>query len=188
MNDPNAHILREGTGTSAVAQVAQLVASVLSEHEIPHLIAGGLAVQEHGYPRMTLDVDVIVPDILESRELLTSDLSGPFIHDPEFQDTVRHKPTGIQINLLPGGKVLKRGCRVPFPMPNEVSAGPKLISLQDLISLKLDSWAQSPVRRLRDKTDVIELIARRKLSRDLPVHPAVQKLYQETWDALQNEH
>jgi hypothetical protein len=59
--------------------------------------------------------------------------------------------------------------------------------LEQLLSLKLDSSAHSPLRRLRDKTDVVELILRRKLPRDLAVAPAVRLLYLETWDALQAE-
>ncbi len=63
----------------------------------------------------------------------------------------------------------------------------QIVKLEELVSLKLDSAAHSPLRRLRDKTDVVELILRRKLPRDLPVAPAVRRLYQETWDALQAE-
>jgi hypothetical protein len=59
--------------------------------------------------------------------------------------------------------------------------------LDVLLSLKLDSAAHSPLRRLRDKTDVVELILRRKLPRDLPVAPVVRPLYLETWDALRAE-
>ena len=63
----------------------------------------------------------------------------------------------------------------------------QIVSLEDLLSLKLDSSAHSPLRRLRDKTDVVELILRRKLPRDLPVAQAVRPLYLKTWDALQAE-
>jgi hypothetical protein len=59
--------------------------------------------------------------------------------------------------------------------------------LEELISLKLDSWANSPLRRLRDKTDVVELILRRKLPRGLAVLAAVRDMYLETWNALQAE-
>ena len=47
----------------------------------------------------------------------------------------------------------------------------------------------SPIvfRRHKDKTDVIELIKYRKLSRDLVLNPAVRALYTETWDALEAE-
>jgi hypothetical protein len=46
---------------------------------------------------------------------------------------------------------------------------------------------KSPLKRLRDKTDVVELILRRNLSRDLAVNPVVATLYADTWDALQAE-
>lgn len=82
---------------------------------------------------------------------------------------------------------MKRGCKVPFPQPKTVAEKFQIISLEDLISLKLDSWAGSPNRRFKDKADVNELILRRKLTRDLAVNPVVRALYLETWDALQAE-
>ena len=91
------------------------------------------------------------------------------------------------IDLLPAGKVLRRGCKVPFPQPGKIAEQIQIVTLEDLISLKLDSWAGSPVRRHKDKSDVIELIKYRNLPRDLPINPVVRALYTETWDALQAE-
>jgi hypothetical protein len=179
--------LREATGTSAVAETARAVAAALARYDIAHLIAGGLAVQEHGYPRVTTDVDIIVPDVLEAVEFGAADLSGHLTRVPTFQDRLEDKQTGVMIDLLPAGKVLKTGCKVPFPAPTSASDRLQFITLEELISLKLDSWANSPVRRLRDKTDVIELIARRNLSRSLAIQAAVRHIYVETWDALQAE-
>jgi hypothetical protein len=85
------------------------------------------------------------------------------------------------------GNVLKRGCKVPFPHPVKTTEKLQIVGLEELLTLKLDSSARSPPRRLRDKTDVVELILRRKLPRDLPVAPTVRQLYLETWDALQAE-
>ena len=59
--------------------------------------------------------------------------------------------------------------------------------LEDLISLKLDSWSVNPTHRLKDKSDVVELIKNRKLPRELPVAAAVKQFYVETWDALRAE-
>ncbi len=140
MTNQDAYLLRENTGTSGVVETARAAVAVLADHDIPHLIVGGIAVQEHGYPRVTIDVDILVPDVLEAVEWLTASLTKPFI-----------------------------------------------VKLEELISLKLDSWSGSPLRRHKDKTDVIELITRRKLPRDLAVHPVVRPLYEETWDALQAE-
>jgi len=182
-----AHILRENTGTSGLVESARAAVATLADHDIPHLIVGGLAVQEHGYPRVTIDVDIVVPDVLEAVEWLTASLTGPFYRVPEVVDSVEDRRNGVHIDLLPAGKVLKHGCKVPFPQPGKVAEQFQIVSLEDLISLKLDSWAGSPARRLKDKADVNELILRRKLPRDLAVNPAVRALYTETWDALLSE-
>jgi len=170
-----------------VLESARTAAAVLAEHDIPHLIVGGVAVQEHGYPRVTIDVDIVVPDVLEAVEWLTASLTGPFHRVPKVEDRVEDQRNGVFIDLLPAGKVLKAGCKIPFPEPKAVAEQPQIISLEELISLKLDSWSGSPIKRHKDKTDVIELIIRRKLPRDLAVNPAVRALYLETWDALQAE-
>ena len=179
--------MRENTGTSGVVETARAAVEVLADHDIPHLIVGGIAVQEHGYPRVTIDVDIVVPDVLEAVEWLTASLTGPFYGVPEVHGRVEDRRNGVFVDLLPAGKVLKRGCRVPFPQPGKVVEELQIVKLEELISLKLDSWSGSPLRRHKDKTDVIELITRRKLPRDLAVAPAVRDLYIETWDALQNE-
>lgn len=183
----SAYILREATGTSGVLQSARDAVAVLADHDIPHLIVGGLAVQEHGYPRTTIDVDIVVPDVLEAVDWLTANVTGPFFAVPTFQDRVEDRRNGVKIDLLPAGRVLQRGCKVPFPQPGKVAEKLQIVSLEDLISLKLDSWAGAPTRRHKDKTDVIELIQHRNLPRDLAVNPAVRKHYVETWDALQKE-
>jgi hypothetical protein len=186
MNE-SAYILREATGTSGLVQTARDAVAVLAEHDIPHLIVGGLAVQEHGYPRTTIDVDIVVPDVLEAVEFLTASLTGPFYHVPKFHDRVEDRRNGVKIDLLPAGRVLQRGCKIPFPAPGKVAEQIQFVPLEELISLKLDSWSNSPTRRLKDKADVVELIKYRNLPRDLAVAPAVRALYTETWDALQAE-
>ncbi len=187
MNNQAAYILRENTGTSGIVETARTAVSVLVDHEIPHLIVGGLAVQEHGYPRVTIDVDIVVPDVLEAVEFLTASLTGPFYRVPGVDDRVEDRRNGVMVDLLPAGKVLRRGCKVPFPQPGKVAEQIQIVTLEDLISLKLDSWAGSPSRRLKDKADVNELILRCKLPRDLAVDSAVRAHYLETWDALQAE-
>jgi hypothetical protein len=187
VTNQGAYILRENTGTSGLVESARAAVEILADHDIPHLIVGGLAVQEYGYPRVTIDVDIVVPDVLEAVEFLTASLTGPFYRVPEFYNRVEDRRNGVMIDLLPAGEVLKNGCNVPFPQPAQATEQFQIVKLEELISLKLDSWSGSPVRRHKDKTDVIELIARRKLPRDLAVAPVVRALYTETWDALQAE-
>jgi hypothetical protein len=183
----SAYILRENTGTSGIIETARAAVTVLAQNDIPHLIVGGLAVQEHGYPRVTIDVDIVVPDVLEAVEFLTASLTGPFFKVYGIDNRVEDRRNGVEIDLLPAGHVLKNGCKVPFPEAKTVAETLQIISLEDLISLKLDSWKNSPNYRLKDKADVVELIKYRKLPRDLAINPAVRALYLETWDALQAE-
>jgi hypothetical protein len=187
MADNSAYVLRENTGTSGVVLTARAAAAALADYEIPHLIVGGVAVQEHGYPRVTIDVDIVVPDVLEAVEFLAANLTGPFARVSGWPDRLEDRRNGVNIDLLPAGQVLKSGCKVPFPEPTKSTEELQIVALETLVSLKLDSWSNNQLKRLRDKTDVVELILRRKLSRDLPVAPPVQSIYHEIWDALQKE-
>jgi hypothetical protein len=187
VTEHTAFLLRKNTGTLSIEDTARVAVRVLAHLRIPHLIIGGLAVQEHGYYRVTLDVDIVVPDVLEAVELVTSDLSGPFARVSGVEDRIRDKRNEVFVDFLPAGRVVKRGCQVPFPKPTVVTEQLQIVGKMDLISLKLDSWQNSPTLRLRDKTDVVELILRCKLPRDLNVVPAVRESYVATWDALKAE-
>ena len=187
MTDQGAYILRENTGTSGLVNSARDAVAVLADHDIPHLIIGGLAVQEHGYPRVTIDVDIVVPDVIEAVEFLTKSLTGPFRLVSAVDGQVKDRSNGAIIDLLPAGRIMKAGCKIPLPQPKIVAENLQIIGLEDLISLKLDSWNGSPSKRIKDKADVTELILRRKLPRNLAVAPAVRQLYTETWDAIQAE-
>lgn len=187
MRNTGAYTLRETTGTSGLERTLRDAVAVLARHLAPHLVVGGLAVQEHGYFRVTTDCDIVVGDVFEAVDLLTAGFSGPFTRIPGNQDSVQDTRNGVIINLLRAGHVLKEGCRVPFPTPQEVWDQPRFVSLEKLISLKLDSWSNSPNRRHKDKTDVIELIKTLHLPRELAVDEPVRTLYLETWNALTAE-
>lgn len=187
MPSRDACLLRETTGTSGLDQTVREAVDILGRHLVPHLVAGGMAVQEHGYHRVTLDVDIVVPDVLDAAEVLTADLSGPFERYPGCEDTVRDRRNGVLINLLPGGRGYKSASKVPFPLPSEVADIPKFVPLPKLISLKLDSWMNNQTRRIKDKADVIELIKARHLPRELALDEPVRAAYCEMWDALQAE-
>ncbi len=187
MTNYDAYILRETTGTSGVLMTAQTAAGALAEHLLSHLVVGGIAVQEHGYPRVTMDADLVVMDVLEAVDFLTADLSGPLAAVKDAAYRVQDRRNGVFVDLLAAGRVIKRGCKVAFPQPTVASDQLQIVRLEDLISLTLDSWSNTPLRRLRDKADVIELIIRRNLPRDLGVAPVIQHHYLEIWDGLKAE-
>jgi hypothetical protein len=179
----DAMTLWEGTGTAA-ARAAQNVSGLLADNGMPNLITGGLAVQLHGYPRMTVDVDLVVEDIQAVHK---------FLLDHGYQASVR-QPTAVidperrvRIDLLPAGKCLKPECQVPFPQPPKEASAMQPVDLQTLISLKLDSWKHTPARRIQDRADAAELIMRNGLHRDLRVHASVLDDYRALWDAIEAE-
>jgi|SRR4051812_23761908 hypothetical protein len=175
--------LWEATGTGVV-EAARAVSALLAENGMSALIAGGIAVQLHGYPRLTVDVDIVVRDVQEAHEfLLGHGYSASVLQPLAVIDNDRR----VRIDLLPAGRCLKADCEVPFPDPPPTPAVMQPVKIETLISLKLDSWKHTPLRRLKDKADVVELIIRNELPRDLKVHSAVLKDYQELWDGLEAE-
>lgn len=64
-----ADFLRESSGPN-IEKTLRKALKVLNLFGIPHYVADGFAVQEHGYPRFTVDVDIIVPDVESAREKL----------------------------------------------------------------------------------------------------------------------
>src|SRR5215831_3593340 len=68
-----AAFLRESSGSTNIEKTLLNAVKVLSLFGIPHYVCGGFAVQEHGYPRFTVDVDIIAPDVQLVRQKLCVD-------------------------------------------------------------------------------------------------------------------
>jgi hypothetical protein len=175
-----AEFLRESSGSTNIEKTLLKALKVLKLFNIPHYICGGFAVQEHGFPRLTVDVDIIVPDVQFAREKLS--MNG-FKANPGSKMTVTDRETKVEIDVLPGGGRVGPG-PVRFPMPAKVSDKPQILTLAELISLKLSSYIGSPFDRARDYGDVAELIKANHPSRQLGVDPKVRDEYHKIWDGL----
>jgi hypothetical protein len=172
--------LRESSGSTNIEKTLLKALKVLKLFHIPHYVCGGFAVQEHGFPRLTVDVDIIVPDVQFAREKLS--MNG-FKANPGSKMTVTDRETKVEIDVLPGGGKVGPG-PVTFPMPTKVSDKPQILTLAELISLKLSSYIGSPFDRARDYGDVAELIKANRPSRQLDVDPKVRDEYHKVWDGL----
>ena len=175
-----AEFLRESSGSTNIKQTLLKALKVLKLFNIPHYVCGGFAVQEHGYPRFTVDVDIIVPDVEFAIEKLS--MSG-FKRNSGSSMTVTDRETKVEIDLLPGGKKVDPG-PLTFPMPTHVSDQPQILKLGKLISAKLSTYMGVGVHRLQDYTDVSKLIVANHLPRDYGVEPKVRDTYQKLWDEL----
>lgn len=170
--------LRETLGNTPLIQTARRLAKALSDAGIPHLIVGGLAVQEHGYPRTTVDVDIVVPDVDVVRDYLS--IRG-FQEVAGTRSMLKDRANRVDVDLLPGGGSVGPHL-IPLPVPNAVSPTPVFAELPVLISQKISSYEANKRTRVRDLADVVELIHRMELSRDLLVDENVRAYYEKIWD------
>ena len=171
--------MRDSSGSNIEKALIKAV-KVLALLQIPHYVWGGFAVQEHGYPRFTVDVDIIVPDVDFAREKLA--LNG-FKESPGSKMTVTDQETRVEIDLLPGGDKVDPG-PLTFPVPARVSNEPQIRTLQSLISLKLSTYIGRGVHRIQDYADVVKLIEANRLQRDDDVDAKVRDAYQRAWDEI----
>jgi hypothetical protein len=174
-----AEFLRESSGSNIEKTLLKAV-KVLALFHIPHYVCGGFAVQEYGYPRFTVDVDVIVPDVEFAREKLC--MNG-FKANPGSRMTVTDSETKVEIDLLPGGNKVDPG-PLTLPLPTDVSDSPQLLTLEGLISSKLSTYIGRGIQRIQDYADVAKLIEANRLSREYGVDAKVRDVYHSIWDEL----
>ncbi len=165
-----AEFLRESSGSNIEKTLIKAV-KVLALFDIPHYVCGGFAVQEHGYPRFTVDVDIIVPDVEFAREKLR--MNG-----------FKEKP--VEIDLLPGGGKVDPG-PLTLPVPSQVSDQPQVLALPSLVSSKLSTYIGRGIQRIQDYADVAKLVEANHLPRDYGVDPKVRDLYHNIWDELHGQ-
>ena len=143
-------------GKGPVHQTMRRVVRLLDKARIPYVIIGGMALQVHGYERMTKDVDVLLtrPGFDEFRRLYVPKYFEPV---PGFSRRFVDRKNQRGVDILLTGLYPGRGKPGPiaFPDPERVRQQIKSVQyleLVPLIELKLAA------RRHRDFADVVELI------------------------------
>ena len=172
--------LRQASGSTQIEITLLKVLKVFKRFDIPHYVCGGFAVQEHGYPRFTVDVDIIVPDVAFAREELS--ING-FRPNGGSSRTLTDCETEVEVELLPGGSKVDSG-PLTLPMPAKISSTPLFLTLEELISSKLSTYMGRGVQGLQDFADVGKLIESNELARDFEVESGVQDLYRQLRDEL----
>jgi len=143
------------------------LAQRLSSEGIAYALLGGMALGEHGYVRMTEDVDVLLTagGLVRFRDQLEG--LGYVGTHPGATRSFRDVESGVRIEVLVTGEFPGDGRpkAVSFPDPAvaaEEVEGVRILSLPRLVELKLASGSSAP-HRLRDLADVQELIKVRGL-------------------------
>lgn len=141
---PNLKLTR-GVVAPEILRAAGLASQKLLEADIPHALAGGLAVGAHGYPRTTDDVDFLVGDeAFEKHEGGFVTLKLPLI----AIDNVR-----VDFVSIDESKGEERQLRPAVDEPH-LSNGIPIIPLTALVYMKLKAGRQ------KDTADLVELLKR----------------------------
>jgi hypothetical protein len=165
----------------------------LTAKGIVYALLGGLALAEHGYPRLTEDIDLLLtPDGLESfRQQLVGRGYRPAFSGA--MKTFRDTETGVRIEIVTTGEYPGDGLPKPVAFPDPMTPGVteeiegiRVVTLEKLIELKLASGMSAP-HRLRDLADVQDLITRLGLPLALAdqLNPWVQATYRDLWEKAQ---
>ena len=177
-------------GAADVHQAMRKLVAALDELGIPFAIVGGMALNEYGYRRVTVDVDVLMTR-QGLQQFKDAWLGRGYVEKFPGSRGLRDAELGVAIDVLVTGDYPGDGQPKPvqFPDPAKVavrSGGLPLIPLAKLVELKLASGISSP-QRMKDLTDVFELIKHTRSGRELSeaLDPSVRAKYLELWDIAQ---
>lgn len=178
-------------GEDEVFKSLRRIARRLDDLGIPYAVAGGMALNAHGFRRLTVDVDILVTP--EGLRTIHERLEG-FGYIPPFTGSkhLRDTETGVRVEFLVSGQYPGDGKPKPvaFPDPAEVAvefSGVKYLGLPTLVELKLASGMTGGLHRMKDLTDVIAIINALKLPAEYAdrLNPFVRDKYLELWNGLQ---
>src|SRR6266545_4649324 len=148
-------------GEADVQRALFKLARLLAEAHIPYVVVGAMALNEYGYRRVTLSVDILLTreglDALRTRALGQGYVEK-FPGSRGLRDTEHNVPIDVVISGEYPGDGRPKSVRFPDPADAAVrGARVALVSLPVLVELKLASGMSAP-HRLRDLADVLELI------------------------------
>ncbi len=177
-------------GEADVQRALERLAHLLDEERIAYAIVGGMALNEWGYRRVTVDVDVLLTaDGL--RRLKARALGRGYVEKFPGSRGLRDAEAGVNDDVVLAGEYPGDGQPKPvaFPDPGQVAvrgARVALLPLPRLIELKLASGL-SAAHRLKDLADVLELVRALTLPRELgaALDASVRPKYEELWEAAQ---
>jgi hypothetical protein len=186
-----AHAQRFFMGKAEVYDALLKLTRLLDSDGIPYAIVGAMALNEHGYQRVTTDVDVLLTR--EGLEQFKSRWLGRgYVDKFPGSKGLRDAENRVDIDVLIAGEFPGDGKPKPVVFPDPASAAVsgergRFLPLPTLLNLKLAS-GMTAAHRLRDLADVLEVIRRLELPRDFAgqLHPYVRAKFDELWVSAQS--
>jgi hypothetical protein len=177
-------------GDGDVQHALRKLVDILDREGIPYAIAGAMALNEYGYRRVTVDVDVLLTADGLAR-LKQAVLGLGYVEKFPGSKGLRDTEHGVAIDVLVAGEYPGDGKPKPvrFPDPQTVAIRGEhgaFLPLARLVELKLASGMSAP-HRLKDLADVLELVRSASLPMDLEreLDVSVRDKYRELWQAAQ---
>jgi hypothetical protein len=172
-------------GRGDIRKTMRRLADRLQSEGIAYAVVGGMALGEHGYVRMTEDVDVLVTREGLARFNEQCVGRGYVPTHAGAQRAFRDSETGVRIEFLVAGEYPGDGKPKPVAFPDPAvcsldAEGIRVVSLPRLVELKLAAGTTAP-DRLRDLADVQELIRAERLDEGFAdlLDPSVRGKYGE---------
>jgi hypothetical protein len=138
-------------------RLADDLARIAGEVGVTPLVIGGLAVNHHGYLRLTADLDVLVSKT-QAAALLRRLRSEPGWK--RYAEGFRNAVLGVSVDICVEGERTAPNSAETFPSPEQmetIAAHPLPVpALFELLALKVMSG------RARDDADVVELLKRHR--------------------------
>ena len=177
-------------GEGNVQRALERLTTVLDQKGIPYAIIGAMALNEWGYRRVTVDVDILLSaDGL--RALKAEALGRGYSEKSPGSRGLRDTEAGVNVDVVLAGEYPGDGKpkAVVFPDPAQAAVRGQrvaLLPLPQLIELKLASGI-SAAHHLKDLADVLELIRQLSLPRAMAesLDASVRAKYEELWQAAQ---
>jgi hypothetical protein len=169
-----------------VWETLRAVTARLSDLKIPYAVVGGMALNAHGYVRVTIDVDILIDST--GLAAVHRELKGMgYVRRSVGSTHLRDVRTQVPIDFLVGGQCAGDGRPVPIPSPGESAVeidGIRYVALPTLIELKL-ALGMKP-GRLKHLADVQELIRVLKLPSNFAdkLNEYVRPKYHELWQGV----
>lgn len=177
-------------GVGDVQRALSKLVRILDDAGISYAVIGAMALNEYGYRRTTVDIDLLLRR--DGFEKLKAVVIGRG-YEEKFPGSrglldVEH---GVPVDVALAGEYPGDGRPKPVRFPDPAAAAVRgarvaLLPLEWLVALKLASGMTAP-HRLRDLADVLELIRAARLPAEFSdqLDPSVRDKYRELWEAAQ---
>lgn len=177
-------------GEADVQRALVRLARLLDEKGIAYAIVGAMALNEWGYRRVTVDVDVLL-SAEGLRRLREAALGLGYLEKFPGSKGLRDTENGVNIDVVIAGDYPGDGKPKPVRFPDPAQAAVRgervaLLPLTTLVELKIASGMTAP-HRLKDLADVQEVIKALSLPASFAesLDAWVRPKFDELWRAAQ---